>query len=101
LKTSVEPSKDLPLMVMLSTGNRFQSSQSPPQFNNSSNRGRGCNIMAEVEVDVAILTMAEVVFKTKTTTLPRILAILEINLNIHIVKFVEKLDIWPWIAITE
>uniref|UniRef100_A0A2N9EXZ4 CCHC-type domain-containing protein n=1 Tax=Fagus sylvatica TaxID=28930 RepID=A0A2N9EXZ4_FAGSY len=43
LKTSVEPSKDLPLMAMLSTGNRFQSSQSPPQFNNSSNRGRGRN----------------------------------------------------------
>ena len=30
-------------MAMMSTGNRFQSSQSPPQFNNSSNRGKGRN----------------------------------------------------------
>ena len=30
-------------MAMLSTGNRFQSSQSPPQFNNFSNRGKGRN----------------------------------------------------------
>uniref|UniRef100_A0A2N9FMC6 Integrase catalytic domain-containing protein n=1 Tax=Fagus sylvatica TaxID=28930 RepID=A0A2N9FMC6_FAGSY len=43
LKTNVDAPKDPPLMAMLSTGNRFPPNHNPPQFNNSSNRGRGRN----------------------------------------------------------
>ena len=56
--------------------------------------------MEEVEVDATIHTMAEAVFKIKIFPLI-LLEILVINLSVLIVKFVEKLDIWPWIAITE